>query len=348
MPKKPTPPPNTYWRGNTLWGRAKVAGVERRWSLRTDDPEVAVARFKAIQQREIAAARFGDQRVTWEEAYDAWGENIASSIKPSTLKRYVVSLKQLNAYLAGMYLDEIDKTCLSDVIRKRRGAGATNATIRRDLTALSSVLSFAEDEEWVGTNVALARMKRVKERREPIVLPDLQHIQMVVDIAPGNLARMTRVALLTGCRQAELSTLERRHIDHDRRQLTIKGKGSKVRTLSLSDEAYEVIRTMPVNMRGRAVFWHGDGSPYLNVSSRFSQLVKVAQRVAQRKRTDFRPFRFHDLRHRFAVDYLKAGGSIYILQQHLGHSSVKTTEMYLAYLTPEEAMAAKRLSAAGG
>lgn len=49
-----------------------------------------------------------------------------------------------------------------------------------------------------------------------------------------------------------------------------------------------------------------------------------------------------DLRHRFAVDYPRAGGSIYDLQQILGHTSIKTTEVYLAYLTPEEAAAAKR------
>ncbi|MGB1230598.1 MAG: tyrosine-type recombinase/integrase, partial [Holosporaceae bacterium] len=53
------------------------------------------------------------------------------------------------------------------------------------------------------------------------------------------------------------------------------------------------------------------------------------------------PFRFHDLRHRYAVDYLKNGGSIYTLKGLLGHTSVKTTEGYLAYLTPEEAEAAK-------
>ena len=36
------------------------------------------------------------------------------------------------------------------------------------------------------------------------------------------------------------------------------------------------------------------------------------------------------------------GGDIYTLSQHLRHSSVKTTEIYLDFLTPEEAEAAKR------
>lgn len=52
-------------------------------------------------------------------------------------------------------------------------------------------------------------------------------------------------------------------------------------------------------------------------------------------------FRFHDLRHRYAVDYLRDGGNIYDLQKILGHSSIRTTELYLDYLTPDEQKFAK-------
>lgn len=40
----------------------------------------------------------------------------------------------------------------------------------------------------------------------------------------------------------------------------------------------------------------------------------------------FRPFTFHDLRHWYAVEILRAErGSIYQLQKNLGHASIKTT-----------------------
>ena len=52
-------------------------------------------------------------------------------------------------------------------------------------------------------------------------------------------------------------------------------------------------------------------------------------------------FKFHDLRHLFAVRYLRDGGGIYALQGILGHTSVKTTEIYLAFLTPDQQHAAK-------
>lgn len=52
-------------------------------------------------------------------------------------------------------------------------------------------------------------------------------------------------------------------------------------------------------------------------------------------------FRFHDLRHRFAIDHLKRGGNIYNLQKILGHSSITTTEIYLNYLSPDQQRLAK-------
>ncbi|MCG8356878.1 MAG: hypothetical protein MI920_15015 [Kiloniellales bacterium] len=41
------------------------------------------------------------------------------------------------------------------------------------------------------------------------------------------------------------------------------------------------------------------------------------------------------------VDYLREGGYIYDLQQNLGHTSIKTTKIYLDYLTPAEAKISK-------
>ncbi len=41
------------------------------------------------------------------------------------------------------------------------------------------------------------------------------------------------------------------------------------------------------------------------------------------------------------MQWLKDGRSIYDLQARLGHTSIKTTEIYLKYLTPEEGRIAK-------
>jgi integrase len=68
--------------------------------------------------------------------------------------------------------------------------------------------------------------------------------------------------------------------------------------------------------RAAWVFWHQEGEDicrYGNVSSNFAQLHR---RLFKQGKIS-RKFRFHDLRHWFAVDYLRSGGNIYDLQQVL-------------------------------
>ena len=140
-----------------------------------------------------------------------------------TLTRYLSSLAVLQPILEGMYLDEIDKKLIGAIVESRRDTpyvpkGKKHpirvkiATIKRDLTALSSVFDFCVDEEWMETNPAMEWLKpghrkksRLQERRDPIELPEAAHIQMVIDNAPGLFADMIRAAVKTGARLDELA-----------------------------------------------------------------------------------------------------------------------------------------------
>jgi integrase/recombinase XerD len=162
---------------------------------------------------------------------------------------------------------------------------------------------------------------------------------------------MIRAAVKTGARLDELAKGARRHFDSDRRQLTVVGKRNKMRVIALEDGGkdfgFRLFSNLPASMETKALFWHrppkgkrqeGEpvARPYSQVSSNFRRIVAATAKQAQKQAHDFRPFRFHDLRHVHAVNWLKSGRSIYVLQLRLGHTSVKTTEMYLAFLTAEE------------
>jgi hypothetical protein len=87
-----------------------------------------------------------------------------------------------------------------------------------------------------------------------------------------------------------------------------------------------LLEAVPRYLNCRLFFWPGEDEGFQNFASNYA---------AQKKSHKFR-FRFHDLRHKLVVDYLRRGGNIYDLQKVLGHSSIKTTELYLNYLDPEE------------
>ena len=249
-------------------------------------------------------------------------------MSPSTAKRYLCSLAQIAPFLDGRFLDEINGTTIAAIVSGRRANGLTISTIKRDLVALSSVMGFCIDEGLLEANPVLPRLGRLKERRDPITLPEHSHIEIVIQHAPRGLAALIRAALTTGCRQSELAKAKRVDFSDNRRQLTVVGKRNKMRTIDLDDAALAALRSAPVCSPW--VFTSEHGEYHRSVGTSFYRLVRklTAKGVV--------PFRFHDLRHRFAVDYLKAGGSIYALQQHLGHTSVKTTEMYLDYLSGSE------------
>lgn len=367
---QPKAPKGCYWRDGVLYGRIQVkGGADLRWSLRTDNPKIAASRRQAERDRVVSAQHYGDQRRAFAEAMEAWGRFIADKISGKTLTRYLSSLAVLQPFLEGLWLDEIDKKLIGSIVEARRDTPyvprgkkhpirVTIATIKRDLTALSSVFDFCVDEEWMTTNPAMEWLKpghrkksRLQERRDPIILPEPAHIQMVIDQAPGLFAEMIRAAVKTGARLDELGKSQRRHFDRARRQLTVIGKRNKLRVIDLEDAdedlGFQLFCGLPATIETKALFWHrppagklapGEPAarPYSQISSNFRRVVKATAAQAQKQAQHFRPFTFHHLRHVHAVNWLKSGRSIYALQQRLGHTSVKTTEMYLAYLTAEE------------
>jgi integrase/recombinase XerD len=245
-------------------------------------------------------------------------------------------------------IDKIDGKAIADLMQARLRLGATHATVKRDLTATSRVLAFAEAMEWREGNPALSKQPLLKERRDPIYLPTEEAIASVVKAAGERFGALIIAARLTGCRQAELVGLTWPRFDREAGTLDIVGKGNKRRTIKLSPAAH---RHMSAQTRmGETIFCHEDGRPFKNTPWDFRRYLKQARRRVERARLvgdgadeskEFRSFRFHDLRHLFAVEALRGGMGIYELSRHLGHTSVATTEIYLAFLTGEEAQRAR-------
>jgi len=351
MAKRAKAPPGCYWRGSTLWAKAMVNGRQYWWSLDTSDPAIARKRQEAGKARLKAEVRHGETAVrSIEEAIVAWEDFLARQVRNGALgqkteTRYLCSIRQLAPYLDGKGLSDINLRLLSGIVETRERE-VTNATIKRDLVALSSLMNFALDRGWIEANPVLVKLGRVKEGKHPIVLPRKEDIDLALTRAPGMVGDLARVAMATGARLDELVTAKRDQIDHARQQLVIVGKGNKRRVVDLRVmNAYALIAALPAFVGSPYLFWHGKGEPYRNVSSNFARDVTDATAAwAKENRVEFRRFKFHALRHWHAIEFLKAGwGSIYDLKQRLGHASLTTTEIYLSgeFLTEEEMNQAK-------
>jgi integrase/recombinase XerD len=330
-------PKGCFWRDGVLWGRAKVKGRDRKWSLRTDDPKLAKERRAAGKARLVAHLHYGDARFTFDEALAQWAPWVKRQVGEATAERYAVSLDQLAVHLSGLFLDEVSGQLVADIVKARQ-LDVTNATIKRDLGALSSVMNFCVGQGWIESNPVLPRLRLLKETRDPISLPQPDSVALMLARTTGGYNALLRAARATGARQEELAGVRWHQVDLERKRLTIVGKGNKRRTIDLEPfGAYEVFAGLSRGTPNAYVFTRWNGDRFKWVKSRFAALSRELRAAHE----NFVHFRYHDLRHLHAVEWLQSGRSIYDLKERLGHSSIQTTEDYLEFLTPEEKRAVK-------
>ncbi|MEM7400126.1 MAG: tyrosine-type recombinase/integrase [Pseudomonadota bacterium] len=321
-----------YKRGRIWWGRFQLDGRERRRSLKTTHRAEAKKRLAAWEDSERLKAIEPEAGNSWAKACQRYVEEVMpSSVRPQTAKRYLVSYRQVMDIIGAKPINQIGR---QDILAIANRKGPSVATRKRDLTAVSQVFRAAVVWGWCDRNPVreFDSGAVMKERRDPIVLPTDEEIEQFITACPPALALMARLLLLTGLRLSEAASLKWSQVSTDGPpQLRIVGKRNRLRMVPMSAQAVGTISECPRHIHAKVVFWHGNGQPYTQASTQFALI---------RRRLGI-TWRTHDLRHRFAVDYLKAGGSIYRLKEILGHTQVSTTEIYLAHVTPEEAERAK-------
>jgi integrase/recombinase XerD len=270
----------------------------------------------------------------------------SGAVSPKTVKRYMVSIQQLAPYL-DCDLSDITVDRILDIVERRKAADKTHATIKRDLSALASVLGVAIARRWMPRpNPVRAffelnkeeRGKIVREVKRKIVLPRPQDIVLLKSKSSAMWGWLMDAAMKTGAREDELIKLELDHIDYKYGRLTIYGaksggggKRDRTRTIDLKVMAGTALfGEIPRYLGSPYVFWHDDGEPFTNFFSHFHRKVKAIARWAKANGVDFRPFTFHSLRHWHAIEFLRSrSGTLHELQFRLGHSTIKTTEEYI-------------------
>lgn len=323
---------NLYQRGGVYYARIQVSGTERRVSLKTTDRREAQRRLRIFLEEN--SPYHGTIRRSFDSVLEGFLEESRSRLKPRTLKRYDTSAVQLLKKWEGQWWDAVTKRAVVEFIDERKREGVKIPTIRRDLTVLSQAADWAIERGIGGVNPVDEIGKRQLRYKKPVfVRPNEQSINATINLAYGNLKNLARFLLLTGMRLEEAATLRIDAVDRSRKVATLTDtKNRRPRAVSLSDEALALIPET-----GEFAFPSRDGSPYKQASTNWQEAKARARKSAQQEGWRYTPFRLHDLRHIYAIDYLANGGNLYDLQRQLGHGTIRQTEEYLQHLSPEEA-----------
>jgi len=143
----------------------------------------------------------------------------------------------------------------------------------------------------------------------------------------------------TGLRLSELCNLSR-YADWKRGEISVRGKGDKIRIVFIADSARRAIEAYLERRSAIA----GDTEEKLFVSINKSGKIigpitpRSAERVVERRAREAgisQKIHPHHLRHSFATDLLMNGADIRSVQSLLGHANISTTQIY-THLTDKQ------------
>jgi hypothetical protein len=155
-----------------------------------------------------------------------------------------------------------------------------------------------------------------------------------------------------GLRADELCGLIWGQIDLHGRRITLSGKGNRIRTVFFGSATHKALIK---HLREECQGHEPNQRDYVFVSERggngqritVSGLGQLIRRIAKRAQFPVGvPVGPHQLRHTFAVQFLRNGGNIFALREMLGHVSLDMTQRYLRLANADIEVQARHASPA--
>jgi integrase/recombinase XerD len=166
-----------------------------------------------------------------------------------------------------------------------------------------------------------------KESKLPIVL-SVEEIQRMFNVCENKKHKVI-LALLYSCslRVSELINLKWTHIDRSRMIINIiQAKGNKDRQVGLNDKLIQLLTDYYKEYKSVNYVLNGwKNEPQYSERS----VGEVVKQLATKAGIDNKRIYTHLMRHTSATHMVESGVDINLIQKILGHSNVKTTNVYL-------------------
>lgn len=199
--------------------------------------------------------------------------------------------------------------------------------VNQYISAFKILQSDVLGREW--ETIKIRRPRR--EKRLPVVMSQSEMERLISCTKNLKHKAMLMLAYSSGLRREELQKIKASSIDSSRMQVhVVQGKGKKDRYTILSVKTLDILRehyrqSRPMNYLFESLFRPGH---YLSDRS----LEKIVKNSAV-KAGITKQVSFHTLRHSFATHLLEQGVNLRLIQEMMGHTTLKTTAGYLHLVT---------------
>lgn len=263
-----------------------------------------------------------------------------------TAENYHLYLNRLLEFQGDIEVNKIS----AELVRKWRlwlnryknenGMELSQMTQSYHLIALRSFLAYCAKRD-IDTLVP-TKIELPKTKHKQVTFLNDEEIERIIEKipidSPGGLRDRAIIELLfsSGLRVSELVALNRDHVNTERREFVVRGKGNKDRPVFISLDAANHIKnyleTRKDSLKPLFISYRDQTPKHLDTSGDFRRLTaRSIQRIVKNyslKAGITKHVSPHTMRHSFATDLLMNGADLRSVQSMLGHSNISTTQVY--------------------
>lgn len=354
------------WEARYTLGFDKLSGKQIQKSIYGKTKAEVSKKLRKILS-DVDSGKYSEpSKMPLSEWLEEWINTYCNSIKESTKQTYRSTIKNhISNKIGRIKLCDLDATTVQKLYNGIIKSGTSNKTLKNIHGILHKALEQAIKIDYIDSNVADKVNLPKVNKPEIRPLESEEIIKLFNSIDNINDLHLIRFAIFTGMRMGEILALTWDDVDFNNsfirvsKQLSMPRKlgdkykvtttkNSKTRYIKPSSAVFDILYLLkeeqlslniyaPYGEYGNLVFCKADGSNYTrqNIFFMFKKYLKMA---------NIEGIRFHDLRHTYAVNALRAGDDPKTVSENLGHATVSfTLDVYAALTKNMQTESAKRM-----
>ena len=293
---------------------------ERLTSFLEEESAIYTPSTEAIVTIKVDRSKLPLQTENEIEKMIRWMEHKRYS--ESTITSYTESLRTFLSFCLPKPLQEItgkDLVCFVHeyIIPNKFSYSLQNQTVN------AAKLFF---RDVIQTDLDVETFERPRTQHTLPNVLSKEEVKAILTVSKNQKHRaMLSLIYACGLRRSELLNLQPMHVDSKRGLLLIKqSKGKKDRVVPISEKTIEMLRDYYKIYRPKVWLFEGEKAGEKYTEQSLQKILKKALQLANIQK----PVTLHWLRHSYATHLLESGTDLRYIQELLGHSSSKTTEIY--------------------
>ena len=267
---------------------------------------------------------------------NAYCEHLRSErqVSPHTLQAYRRDLDKVLAFCTKEQIGSwsaLDIQSLRRLVARLHLQGQSSRSLARLLSAVRGLYQYLNREGLCNHDPATGLAPPKSERRLPKTLDTDRTLQLLDGGVEDDFIACRDQAILelfysSGLRLSELTGLDLEQLDLADGLVQVHGKGSKTRVLPIGRKARAALQNW---LALRALSNPADNAVFVSQQGRRLGARAIQLRVkAAGERELGQNLHPHMLRHSFASHLLESSQDLRAVQELLGHSDIKTTQIY--------------------